>query len=61
MPSVTRAVRPQLNAGTVIKTNDNQRYATNSVTGFIIRELARRVGITVQEFMVRHSHDGPCT
>ena len=45
---------PRLNMGTVIKTNDNQRYATNSVTGFMIRELARAKDVPVQEFVVRH-------
>ena len=44
---------PRLNMGTVIKTNDNQRYATNSVTGFMIRELARAKDVPVQEFVVR--------
>ncbi len=49
---------PKLNLGTVIKTNDNQRYATNSTSGFVIRELARRAEIGVQEFVVRN--DCPC-
>ena len=49
---------PKLNAGTVIKTNDNQRYATNGDSGFVVRELARRAGIAVQEFMVKN--DCPC-
>ena len=39
---------PKLNKGTVIKTNDNQRYATNGESGFVVRELARRAGISVQ-------------
>lgn len=49
---------PKMNAGTVIKTNDNQRYATNAVTGFFVRELARRNNLPVQEFVVRN--DCPC-
>jgi len=49
---------PLLNQGTVIKTNGNQRYATNGESGFIVRELSRRAGIGVQEFMVRN--DCPC-
>ena len=49
---------PQLNKGTVIKTNDNQRYATNGDTGFVVRELARIAGVGVQEFMVKN--DCPC-
>lgn len=36
----------------------NQRYATNSISGFVCRELARQAGINVQEFVVRQ--DCPC-
>jgi len=50
--------QPLLNKGTVIKTNSNQRYATNAETGFILRELAQRAGVPVQEFVVRN--DCPC-
>jgi len=49
---------PLMNKGTVIKTNDNQRYATNAETGFFLREIARRAGVEVQEFMVKN--DCPC-
>jgi aspartyl aminopeptidase len=49
---------PKLNAGIVIKTNNNQRYATNGVTGFVIRELGRIADVPVQEFVVRN--DCPC-
>jgi aspartyl aminopeptidase len=50
---------PKMNAGVVMKTNQNQRYATNGVTGFIVRELTRKANITpVQEFVVRN--DCPC-
>jgi aspartyl aminopeptidase len=49
---------PLLNKGTVIKTNDNQRYATNAATGFLCRELARQAGVGIQEFMV--ANDCPC-
>ena len=50
--------QPKLNLGTVIKTNNNQRYATNGVTGFVIRELSRRSGLPIQEYVVRQ--DSPC-
>jgi len=50
--------QPAMNKGTVIKTNQNQRYATNAETGFILRELARRAGVPVQEFVVRN--DSAC-
>lgn len=46
--------QPQMNAGMVIKRNSNQRYATNGVTGVLIREIARRASLPpVQEFLVR--------
>jgi aspartyl aminopeptidase len=46
--------QPKMNQGMVIKRNSNQRYATNTVTGFLIREVARRAGIRApQEFVVR--------
>jgi aspartyl aminopeptidase len=49
-----KAHSPKMNHGMVIKTNSNQRYATNGVSGFIIREIARRAGLPpVQEFVVR--------
>merc|ERR1712137_690098 len=49
---------PALHAGPVIKTNANQRYATSAVTGFLIRELATRNSIPIQDFVVRN--DSPC-
>lgn len=49
---------PKINAGVVIKTNNNQRYATNGVTGFVVRELGRIADVPVQEFVVRN--DCPC-
>eukprot|EP00908_Phaeocystis_cordata_P017577 Transcript_28932.p1 GENE.Transcript_28932~~Transcript_28932.p1 ORF type:complete len:519 (-),score=255.99 Transcript_28932:108-1664(-) len=50
--------KPKLNQGLTIKTNDNMRYATNGETGFFIRELGRRAGQGIQEFVVRN--DCPC-
>jgi len=44
---------PQMNLGIVIKNNCNQRYATNSVTRFIFREICTKANIPVQEFVVR--------
>lgn len=49
---------PKLNAGVVIKTNSNQRYTTNGITGFVIRELGRIADVPIQEFAVRN--DCPC-
>lgn len=49
---------PKINAGLVIKTNQNQRYTTNGVTGFVLRELSRMSDLPIQEFCVRN--DCPC-
>lgn len=46
---------PRMNCGMVIKRNSNQRYATTGITGFIVREIARKAGLQpVQEFVVRN-------
>ena len=45
--------RPAMHGGVVIKANCNQRYATNAVTAFLFRELARRAGVPLQDFCVR--------
>lgn len=46
--------QPQMNGGMVIKRNSNQRYATNGMTGVLIREIARRARLSPpQEFLVR--------
>ena len=37
---------PKLNSGIVIKSNDNQRYATNAESGFVVRELALTLSLT---------------
>ena len=44
---------PKLNAGPVIKTNANQRYATNSETSAYFRHLCAQVDVPVQDFVVR--------
>ena len=41
---------PMMNGGIVVKSNANQRYATNSLTGFVIRELGRVCNVPIQEF-----------
>jgi aspartyl aminopeptidase len=54
-----RAHAPEMNKGVVIKTNQNQRYASSGVTSFLVRELARRSNLSPpQEFVVRN--DCPC-
>ena len=44
---------PLLNHGPVIKTNANQRYATNSETAALFRLLCEQSGVPVQAFVVR--------
>ncbi|XP_024535841.1 probable aspartyl aminopeptidase isoform X2 [Selaginella moellendorffii] len=46
--------QPKLHEGLVIKHNANQRYATNSVTAFLFKEVARLAGIQTQNFIVRN-------
>ncbi|RKR02632.1 aspartyl aminopeptidase [Kushneria sinocarnis] len=49
---------PQLNGGPVIKVNSSQRYATNSATGALFRDICRQVDVPVQTFVSRA--DMPC-
>jgi aspartyl aminopeptidase len=44
---------PKLNAGPVIKTNANQRYATNSETSAFFRQICASENVPVQDFVVR--------
>ena len=44
---------PVLNKGAVIKTNANQRYATNSETSALFRNLCEQADVPVQSFVVR--------
>ena len=44
---------PKFNHGPVIKTNANQRYATNSETSAYFRQLCEWVDVPVQDFVVR--------
>jgi len=46
--------KPSMHQGVVIKHNSNQRYATNSVTSFLLKEIARSNKIPLQEFVVRN-------
>ncbi|MDH5764411.1 MAG: M18 family aminopeptidase, partial [Gammaproteobacteria bacterium] len=44
---------PLMNQGPVIKTNANQRYASNSDSSAIFRQLCRKADVPVQSFVVR--------
>jgi aspartyl aminopeptidase len=41
--------RPMLNKGIVIKQNANQRYATTAVSTAILRDLAKKKDVPLQE------------
>jgi aspartyl aminopeptidase len=44
---------PLLNAGPVLKINANQRYATNSDTAALFRQLCQQAEVPVQSYVVR--------
>jgi aspartyl aminopeptidase len=44
---------PLINAGPVIKTNANQRYATEGVSSAHFESMCQRAGVNVQKFVVR--------
>ena len=46
--------RPRLNGGPVIKYNANQRYATNSETAALFRNLCQALDIPVQQIAMRN-------
>ena len=48
----------KLNAGIVIKTNNDQRYATDVVSASLIRIIAEKNEVPIQDFIVRN--DSPC-
>ena len=45
---------PHIHEGIVIKINANQRYATDSVSQAVLKVLADRCGVPLQEFIVRN-------
>lgn len=49
---------PVLNGGVVVKTNANQRYMTHPGVALLLRQIARKYNIPLQDFCVRN--DCPC-
>jgi aspartyl aminopeptidase len=46
--------KPSMNGGVVIKTNAKQRYASDAITSFMVKQLIERKGGSVQEYEVRN-------
>ena len=49
---------PKIHNGIVIKTNANQRYATDAVGASLVRALAAKVDVPIQDFVVKN--DSAC-
>ncbi len=49
---------PQMHDGVVIKWNANQRYMTDAIGASIVKEIAKKVDVPLQEFIVRN--DSSC-
>ncbi|KAH9492411.1 hypothetical protein Btru_051043 [Bulinus truncatus] len=46
--------QPEFHKGIVIKFNSNQRYATTGITATILRQVAKKVDVPLQDFVVRN-------
>ena len=49
---------PRIHEGIVLKTNSNQRYATDTVSSTLLRVIAERSGVPLQDFIIKN--DGAC-
>jgi aspartyl aminopeptidase len=45
---------PQMNGGIVIKTNAKQKYTSDAIGSFLVKQLVERKGGKVQEYEVRN-------
>lgn len=45
---------PKMQQGIVLKINANQRYMTDSIGSSVLKVLAARAGVPLQEFIVRN-------
>ena len=45
---------PLINGGVVIKTNAKQRYASDAIGSFVVKQLVEKKGGSVQEYEVRN-------
>ena len=50
--------KPKLHGGVVVKINANQRYATTAITASIIRIIAEKCGVELQDVVVKN--DSAC-
>ena len=50
--------RPHLQKGVVVKINVQGKYSTDSVNGAVIKQIAAKANVPLQEFIVRQN--GPC-
>uniref|UniRef100_A0A914V928 aspartyl aminopeptidase n=1 Tax=Plectus sambesii TaxID=2011161 RepID=A0A914V928_9BILA len=50
--------QPMFHGGVVVKTNVNQRYATTGITHAILKVIAEKAQVPLQNFVVRN--DSPC-
>jgi len=50
--------RPSFHGGVVVKVNNNQRYATTSLTHAILKQIAHTAGVPIQKVVMRN--DSPC-
>lgn len=49
---------PKIHQGIVLKINANQRYMTDTVSASILRTVAQKAGVPLQDFIVKN--DSPC-